>query len=163
MLPAITKNSKLQQQHVGPYKIMKVINPQIYGVAILKRRKINNTISLKHLEPHPVGADPFDRQRPQKDTPPPVSWEGVVAVEGQPLPKAILDEKKDDVEIRLSADTSRPYSLGCDGDIRVATISATCASDYAGLTAARTLQGAFVAAPQVISLYILHPRYVLLA
>lgn len=43
----------------------------------------------------------------------------------------------------------------------VATIGATCATGYAGFTAARTLQGFFGAPPQVIGLSIIHDMFFL--
>jgi hypothetical protein len=71
-IPGVHK--KLGQQRIGPFKILKRVGRLAYKLELPPRYKIHPVVSVDHLEPAPLGSDPFDRTRP--DHPPAVYVEG---------------------------------------------------------------------------------------
>jgi hypothetical protein len=57
---------KFGAQRTGPFKVIRVY-PNAYRLALPPAWKIHPMVSIEHLEPHPAGNDPFDRDLP-------ISW-----------------------------------------------------------------------------------------
>ena len=67
---------KLNQQRVGPFKILARIGTLAYRLELPPVMTIHPVISIAQLEPAPApGADPYKRPRPDMDNPPPVQLE----------------------------------------------------------------------------------------
>ena len=77
-VPSI-QHKKIDQQFVGPFKILQRVGRLAYRLELPKNMRIHNVISVAHLErATPPGDDPYQRPRPQMEHPLPV------LVEGQP-------------------------------------------------------------------------------
>ena len=71
-VPGVHK--KLGQQRIGPFKVLQRVGRLAYKLELPPRYKIHPVISVDHLEPAPLGSDPYAREVP--DHPPAVYVEG---------------------------------------------------------------------------------------
>lgn len=64
-------SNKWLQQDAGPFKVIERVGKLAYRLELPSHMKIHNVISVAHLEPAPIGEDPF--ARPYQPNPPPVA------------------------------------------------------------------------------------------
>lgn len=68
------KSRKINQQMVGPFKVLRRVGRLAYELDLPDDWKIHRVISIAQLEPAPTGPDPF--KRPTQELPPAITVDG---------------------------------------------------------------------------------------